>query len=531
MLYGRSVPRLPYIALAYAMGILVGSTLLPFVDGQIVRPLVITYLALGMSVVVWRGGPKWSQVLSITFLIGCIRVTVEHRSIEQSPFYPFADDRIEEFVVGTVLGPVEHTLETQRFKLETILPARGIVWTTVQRPGPSFAPGERLAIAGRLHLRPRYQNPGYSPWTRRVATRNADAVLRTRANRISRAGKTFSLWKWPDHVHARLSQLLFLPDTPSIGSAFVRAMVVGDRSSLDPQILDGIRTSGISHVLAVSGLHLAVITMLVFWLAKRIWGLIPGAAIFASPMAVAAYSAWMSAVAYTLITGAKISTLRALLVVSIVLFGVATARRAHIFDALGWAAMILLTLNPVSLFAPSFQLSFAATFTLAIVMTSRVNTPLAPDPSSPQTTVLKYTGRKLADVFRASCWASFATAPFTALSFSTISTAGLIANVVAVPIVELIILPFGFFGVLLSLMWRSAGTWLITAACHVADILVHGAMMVATWFPALPVFPPRWWELALFGVLWATSVGYATRVGKNYDGTDHSTLCSCQPGD
>src|ERR1043165_240527 len=112
-------------------------------------------------------------------------------------------------------------------------------------------------------------------------------------------------------------------------------------------------------MLSVSGLHLAVVAGLVFALLRRLiaaspWGGRTRPARWAAPPAL------VLAVAYTMITGAQLATLRALAVVALALIAQMIDRPVRLVDALGVAALAILLWRPADLLDPSFQLSFVA---------------------------------------------------------------------------------------------------------------------------------------------------------------------------
>ncbi|MEM9492443.1 MAG: ComEC/Rec2 family competence protein, partial [Myxococcota bacterium] len=281
----------------------------------------------------------------------------------------------------------------------------------------------------------------------------------------------------------------------------VRAMVTGDRSGLSPQLQERFRAAGIAHVLAVSGLHLAVVAVLAFAAVRRLWAAISALAMRVEPAVAAALVAAPLAIGFTLMTGARVSTVRALLVVLLVLAGFATSRRARVIDALGLAALILLGLRPETLLDPSFQLSFAATAVLALAMGPR-RTELRPhDRGRRQERRLgrrlwRAIGAGLGSLAAASLWANAATAPLSALAFGSVAVAGIASNLLAVPLVELCIVPLGVLGCALLPLWPAAAGVCIDIAVAAAAVLDRLAALAAEAIPTLTVFPPNGWELA-----------------------------------
>ncbi|MCG8425230.1 MAG: DNA internalization-related competence protein ComEC/Rec2 [Proteobacteria bacterium] len=367
----------------------------------------------------------------------------------------------------------------------------------VTAAGTRVLPGDRVIVTGYLRTPRGYRVPGAVNLRRLVRARGADLTMTAVDIERGEVAAEWSLWRYPAMARERASAWIAGRGGGASGNSLVRAMTTGDRSGLDRDIEERFRAAGIAHVLAVSGLHLAVVALFAFAAIRRVWAAIPALALRVEPAAAAAVVAAAAALGFTLMTGARISTLRAFLVVAVVLFAAATGRRVRMVDALGFAALILLSSRPGDLFDPSFQLSFSATATLALTIIAR------PRPCSSIRRVL----RAIADLARASLWATLATAPFTALAFGSIAVAGVLTNLVAVPLTEIAIVPPGVLGWVLSIFLgdRVAGV-LIDVAVVCAGWLDRLADVVAGAIPPLSVYPPNGLELAVCAVIWTFAI-------------------------
>lgn len=127
------------------------------------------------------------------------------------------------------------------------------------------------------------------------------------------------------------------------------------------------RDSGLAHVLAISGLHMAIMAGIVFWLARALLALIPGLALRYPIKKWAAGIAIGAASFYLALSGASVPTVRSWIMMSIVLIAVTVDRPAITMRNVALAALIILLVAPESLFDPSFQMSFAAVIALVAV--------------------------------------------------------------------------------------------------------------------------------------------------------------------
>ncbi len=495
-------------ALAFAAGVLLADD--PHDPGRAA--------ALAASAAVWAAcadglGPRL-RLLAVVALVGALRTSLAWLDL-RPPVLPPAfsvDDRTPESVTGVITGTVEHGPERRSFLLSSRLGAGGSgrvgIWVVADRTGPMLWPGDRVRVRGRLR-RPRgYRVPGALDRARLAALRGAQLELQ--AERIERIGPlerlgpdepepTWNPWRFPARLQAWASARLAARAPDPAAGATARAMIIGDRGGLDPDLAQRFRDAGVAHVLAVSGLHLAVVALLVFAAVRRGWAAVPALAARVEPALAAAVAAAPAAVGFTMITGARTSTVRALVVVLIVLGGLACTRRARIVDALGAAALILLWFQPLSLFDPGFQLSFAATATLALALGARPR---------PLTRAGRALGR-LRQLAAASLWSALATAPLTALSFGAVATGGVVANLVAVPLTELVIVPIGLAGLCLSALWEYGGGLALDLALTAAGWMVAITEAVAARAPVLAVPPPTGVDLAGCALIWVAAVAAA----------------------
>jgi competence protein ComEC len=375
-----------------------------------------------------------------------------------------ADDREDDRIVGTISGPV---LVSPRGRGALVVTAETTVWLWTP---VAIEAGQRIEAIGRLRTPRGFLSPGSPDRAILVASRGAAWELDARRLTVLADAPTLlaRVWRWAATMQQRLGDEL--PADEPAGAA-LRGIVTGDRSRI-PAALDARwRIAGIYHVLSVSGLHLAVIAGLAFALLRRLvaaspWGGRTRPARWAAPLAL------VLAVAYTLVTGAQLATLRALIVVAIMLVAQMLDRPVRLVDALGVAAIAILLWRPADLYDPSFQLSFVAALTLA----------LRPGTASPAGDVRSRLARWLVRGLATSAWVAITTAPITALHFQQVAAGGVIGNLVLTPLVELCALPLGLAGAVLGALGAPTG-WLVSIATMLVGVVDRGAALLSTGVP------------------------------------------------
>jgi competence protein ComEC len=196
--------------------------------------------------------------------------------------------------------------------------------------------------------------------------------------------------------------------------------------------LRALRASNLAHLLAISGLHMGLLTGFVFAVIRFGFALIPFVALRWPVKKIAAAAALMAGAAYLAISGGNVATERAFIMVGVMLCAILLGRRALTLRAVAMAAVIVLLLRPEALTGPGFQMSFAATTALVAVFGSL---------RSFQKLHLPGWIKSIAAVVISSAVAGLATAPFAAAHFNQIAHFGLIANLLSVPLMGILVMP------------------------------------------------------------------------------------------
>lgn len=371
-----------------------------------------------------------------------------------------ANDNVDDRVVGVVRGQ----RITSSFGYGALIDTGAAnVWVWSQT---ALDPGERVAVTGRLRTSREMRNPGTPPRLDREFELTATALERLGLEDDVRS----RAWRWAIATQtawaARVDDAV--GDRRDPGGAALRGIVTGVRGDVPDGLNERWRACGIFHALSVSGLHLAVVAGIAFWLLRKLAAASPwGGRI--RPACWAAVPALTLAVAYTLVTGAQVATLRSLLVVVIVILACVLDRPIRLVDALAVAAIAVLITHPDDLYDPSFQLSFAAAFALAA----------APAQPRAGNRLWHWFARSVASSLRV----AIATAPITAYHFHQVAVGGVVGNLVLTPILELVALPLGLLGVAAGAAWPSFGTATIRVAAWTSGVVDALAQVLARIVP------------------------------------------------
>jgi competence protein ComEC len=254
---------------------------------------------------------------------------------------------------------------------------------------------------------------------------------------------------WSVRLERRREQItaFFLEHLPAPEGAIAAALVTGDKSAIPEDVREHFVNSGLAHILAISGLHLTIIAGVVFMIMRRGIALIPPLCLAYNSKKIAAIGTILMTFLYLVLSGFGIPAQRAFIMISCVMLAILIDRTALSMRTVAWAAFLVLLTTPEAILGPSFQLSFAAVIGLIAGYETWKN-PLT------QWVVQGGISRKLVlyagGLAFTSLLATLATLPFTIYIFHRFSLHAVEANLVAVPLTSLVIMPAAFLTCLLT---------------------------------------------------------------------------------
>ena len=358
----------------------------------------------------------------------------------------------------------------------------GRVQVSVRRVALQVGAGDRLVLHGRLRRPTTGRNPG--------AFNRAQALALVGISGLCTVGKEEQVLavevaapSWAAQVfgavrrHMRASIRRHLEGEPA---ALLEGLLLGEKHRIPAAVAENFRRAGLAHVLVVSGLHTGLVAAF-FWVGFKLMRLSDGAAVLAALLALAVYA------------GAahfQLPVVRAAIMLAILFGGRILGRRADVYNSVGLAALVIWACWPGSVWSLSFQLSFAAV--LGIVRLHRPLLECFP--------VLPAGIRRwLVEPLCVSLAAQLATGPLVAAHFQQIAPIGLLANLVAVPLLSLSV-GLGLSAAILGGVLPWAGT--AFSACN--WVALKGLLVVSGFCAGLPgagvaVAKPGW---AFWGLAW-----------------------------
>lgn len=396
---------------------------------------------------------------------------------------------------GVPTGPARLTADVLRTRvgrdasaLVRVVSGRGLHAGTALRPEARFrlfgldeAVGTRVQILAKLHERTRFENPTPSPQLRPPAPDGIGRVLG--AARVVREAPWY---RRAAHGLRRILRERFSQTLSRSASATARALLLGESGALEASEKQALRSAGLAHLLAVSGLHILLVAGSALLFARWLWARLPTALAFrgavldpsrVDPHRAGAVVGISVALSYALLVGSSPSAWRAAGTAAFVWGGRALGRRVDPWNAASLTVLILGITSPSTLREPALWLSVVATAALL---------PREPAPPHGSASGLAPVKAILSGTARA--WV--ATAPILVVCFGDISFGGWLANLIALPLASVWLLPGVFaHGALCLVSIPMASAW-TAPVVETAVGAVHGLCHLLSSIPLIDLSVP-----------------------------------------
>lgn len=306
---------------------------------------------------------------------------------------------------------------------------------------------------------------------------------------------------WLFSVRARIGDRI-RATVPGDAGAFAAALVTDERRAISRETTEALRLSGLAHIIAISGLNMALAAGIFFVGLRTVLSLSAGLAQRYPIKKFAAAGALVTACAYYLISGFAVSAERAFLMMAILLIAVLVDRPSISLRNIALSAFVIMAMTPSEILGPSFQMSFAATLALVAGYELWQRHTTARQRGKPSgMSPLAGTGRLIAGVFMTSLIGGLSTAVFSIEHFHKLATYGLAANLAAMPVISFVIMPAGLVAMLLMPLGLDALP--LTIMGWGLDIVILIAKAVAGWGGEVTFGrqPPLFLPLSVIGMI------------------------------
>lgn len=285
---------------------------------------------------------------------------------------------------------------------------------------------------------------------------------------------------------------------PGEGGGIAAALITGHKEKIPEETYDAYRNAGLAHLLAISGLHFGLIFGFIFFVVRIFLVAIPTLALRYPLKKWAIVIALMGAFCYSVLAGGSVPTMRSFIMLGLFSFAVLLDRLALSMYNVAWAALLIMLMIPEAVLGPSFQMSFAAVIALISLYENWVVEERANDAG-----YVKRAFIYMVMLSGTSLVAGLATMPYTIFHFGQFQPYGVAANLIAIPMAGVWIMPAALLA--LILMPFGLETIPLYAMGQGIEFVSLVAKGVASWKGAVisaPMF--SWTEIGLIttGALW-----------------------------
>lgn len=458
-----------WIALAFMVG--VGRSGWPTASSPVVTGTVSMLLLAAASFSILRFGFGHRSPATVISLLVVFLALGFLRGQAAAPRLPYPTslapyfERPDTVFIAHLKSPLDFFAHKTRFILELEaalvdgqkIPVQGGVQLSVGQTDRVWAVGTVVLAPLTLKQFHNFGTPGafdYA-WFRGARGIYARAYLKTDAEltrcRSSGAGliqrSTVAMAAAIDRYRQRLRQWI-QGRIDRDSAVLAQALLLGYRHEIEPDFRDALSRAGVNHLLAISGLHLGLVALGLFYLGRKTAGwVLPHLLRRSSDRPPAWGAALIGALLYALISGLALPTWRAAVMLTLLATAILNYRQPDQPTFLAAAAFLMLVYDPNALWMVSFQLSFASFAGILLVfprfqpILGRLEAVLSTWPSR----WLK----PIVSAFFISLAVNVVILPILAYDFHGISIAGFFANAVLVPLVGFLVLPLGLLSVVL----------------------------------------------------------------------------------
>ena len=361
---------------------------------------------------------------------------------------------------------------------------------------PGIGPGALLRVRARLVPPPPMALPGTYDFARDAWFRGlggvgkplgpVTVVVPGQARGLDRARAGLRT-----HIEDRL---------PENAAGIAVALATGDQNAVGQDDADAMRRAGLTHLLSVSGLHIAAVVAFAMFLSLKLLAFSERLALRFNLVLVSAGVAAAAGVGYTLLTGAQVPTVRSCVAALLILAGIALGRDALSMRLIATGAVVVLAFRPEALAGASFQMSFAAvTAIVALHSTKWARRVLQRRDEG----MFARSARALLGVIATGFVVEVALAPMALFHFHRAGLYGVFGNIVAIPLTTFVIMPSEAAALALDVLgWGRPFWWITGLAIDGLLWLAHSISSAKGAVALLPSMPGWAFGLMAAGGIW-----------------------------
>jgi competence protein ComEC len=269
---------------------------------------------------------------------------------------------------------------------------------------------------------------------------------------------------------------------PGERSGVAEAMITGERGTIPHDVNDSLQASGLAHILSISGLHMSLVAGLSFWLVRALLALSPTLASVYPIKKWAALAGLAMGLVYLLLASASVATERSYIMLAVMFIAILVDRPALSMRNLAIAALIILVAFPEAALTASLQMSFLAVMGLLAI--HDVWSRWLAQSEEVDRGIVQHAASVIFRIFCAAALTSLAAGGLSSIAaayhFGRLAPYSLIANLMALPVMSILVMPPALFAVLAMPFGLEA------APLQVMDAGLVLVQAISDWVVSLP---------------------------------------------
>ncbi len=387
-------------------------------------------------------------------------------------------------------------------KNHSVIHAEGKMSVTIYRSDQILERGDRISFFGKIRSIRNFENQGGFNYQNYLAYKKiwCSSYAQGKNIKLLNRGSTSLYRKVFDKAQTKISHLI---EKTGRGEHqdILKALIIGERHGISSSLREAFNRAGVSHVLAISGLHIGIVATVAFLFFSSILSCFKVFLWTASVRKGAAVLSFFPVLIYALLAGMSPSTQRALLMVTVFLMTFLFEREQDLINTLTIAAILILVIHPPSLFYISFQLSFTSVFFIIYGLST-----ISKRKELNQTEGLSKKSNVMMSrsitFFLVSFFAILGTLPLVMYYFNQVSLIGLFANFIIIPLIGFIAVPLGLLAVFIYPVNAEIASWFIKGSTAVLIPAIKLVRLFADLkFSAVKTFTPSFFEIGCYYIL------------------------------
>ena len=477
---------------AFISGIIAGKlSLLDNPAAQIFLFLVFIFLFVAN-----RKGDKTVVILFIVaafFLLGCLDMNLYYHR-EPGPEHIVHHLRKEKQIIDGVIceqpqvSPYKNELvvSVSRILVDTsVIAVQGRVMLSVKDNYP-FKYGDAVRCKVRLKRPHNFQNPGGFDYETHLRFRQilVQGFISEGSDIVVLRENQGNPFRTAIERYRRHLKDIIRSNAPSPQGEIIQAMILGDQKEIPDDIREQFNRTGTSHIIAISGFNVGIIAAFSFFIIRLLLKSSENLLLRFNIIKISTLLTFFPITFFVFIAGMGASVVRAAIMVLVFMISILLGKQRDLYNALALSALVILLVDPPSLFDVSFQLSFSAVAAILFI-TPKLSALLPQINSEGPSGIRLFFHRAAHNIFlfiAASTGAILGTLPLISLYFNRLSIIALPANLFIAPLLGMVALPVSMAIILTDLFSRTLTVYFV----RLSSLLVEISLISVRFFDSLP---------------------------------------------